>query len=394
MRILSDAALALTGQPMFRLIDRAKSLEAQGQDIIHLEIGDPDFATPKNIVDAAVHSLRHGDTHYVSSWGLPDLIEAVQETTFRTRKFQPATEQIVVTPGANISIFYAILATANPGDEVLVPDPGFPTYLSALQMCGVKAVPYPLDKDNGFGLDIKAISERVTDRTRMLIVTSPNNPTGSMATQKQLEEVYALAVERDFYIFSDEIYSRMVFDPEDFFSVASLDGCRERVILSNGFSKAFAMTGWRLGVVVAPPILAERFMLILQTTSSCVSPFVQRGGIEAIRGSQDDVGKMMEAYRQRRDQLVSGLNSIPGINCNTPKGAFYAFPDVSEFGKSSQGFADFMLEEAGVALLPGSDFGQIGEGFVRIAYASSEARLGEALSRISKACSILRGGKD
>jgi aspartate/methionine/tyrosine aminotransferase len=376
---------------MFKLIDNANELEQRGVDVIHLEIGDPDFDTPDNIKNSAIQSIILGETHYVSSWGIPDLIEAVQGATQRSRGFTPNTKQILVTPGANIGIFYAIFCVANSGDEILVPDPGFPTYLSALAMCGVKPVPYNLEPKDSFKVNLDELESRITSRTRMIILTSPNNPSGSMLSKEDLKSIFELARKHDIYVYSDEIYSRMVYDKSDFYSVSEIDFCKERVILANGFSKAFAMTGWRLGVLVAPELLAEKMMLLLQTTSSCVSPFVQRAGTEAINGSQGDVEDMMSRYRQRRDMLVEGLNSISGIKCESPKGAFYVFADISSFGVSSVEFATRALQEAGVALLPGTDFGANGEGFVRLSFASSESRLDEALARLQAFCGKLGG---
>lgn len=386
MREIAANAALIQGQPMFKVIDKVKKLEAQGRNIVHLEIGDPDFTTPRHIIEAAQQSLNSGETHYGSSWGLYDFIETMRQATLRSRGFLPDTDQVLVTPGANISIFYAIFCLVNPGHEVLVPNPGFPTYLSSINMCGANAVPYPLHEVNGFRMRAKDIEPLITPKTRLLIINSPQNPTGAITEPEHLKEIYELAEKHDLYIYSDEIYSRMVYEEGRFFSIASLDQARERVILSNGFSKAFAMTGWRLGSVIAPKLIAERMMMLLQTTSSCVSAFVQRAGIAAIEGDQSPVNEMMSAYKRRRDLLVQGLNSIPGIECHLPGGAFYAFPNISSFGLSSEEFADVMLEKANVALLPGSNFGSQGEGFVRLVYASSEANIQMALERMAHAC--------
>jgi aspartate/methionine/tyrosine aminotransferase len=387
---VSAGAASLQGQPMFKLIDRARKLEEQGVDVIHLEIGDPDFDTPDNIKQAAINSIRQGETHYVSSWGLPELIDAVKSATQKSRGFTPDINQVLVTPGANIGIFYTIFCVANSGDEVLVPDPGFPTYLSALAMCGVKPVPYQLNPQDSFRVNVAEIERRITSKTRMIILTSPNNPTGSMLSKDELESIFKLAEKHDIFIYSDEIYSRMVYEKNDFYSISELDECRQRVILANGFSKAFAMTGWRLGVLVAPKDLAEKMMLLLQTTSSCVSPFIQRAGAEAIVGDQRAVEAMMLEYRRRRDFLVDGLNSVPGVKCEAPRGAFYAFADISSFGLSSADFASKALQDCAVALLPGTDFGPNGEGFVRMSFASAESRLGEAIDRLKEFCGRLQ----
>jgi aspartate/methionine/tyrosine aminotransferase len=389
MREISNNARNIEGQPMFKVIDKVKRLEAVGKDIVHLEIGDPDFGTPRNIIEAAKQSLDRGDTHYVSSWGLPAFVEAIQQTTHRTRGFLPATNQVLVTPSANIAIFYAVFCLTNPGQEVLVPDPGFPTYLSSVRMCGAVPVPFPLHEKNAFRMRAADIEPLITEKTRLLIINSPQNPTGAITEPQALREIYELAVKHDLYVYTDEIYARMVYDEQNFFSVSSLDHCKERVILSNGFSKAFAMTGWRLGALVMPPEVAERMMLLLQTTSSCVAPFLQHAGLAAITGDQGPVQIMMTEYAARRDILVDGLNAIPGITCHRPGGAFYAFPNISSFGLTSEEFADAMLERAGIAILPGSCFGAQGEGFARLCYATSREKISEALKRLSQACKNL-----
>jgi len=386
---LSFLASQINGQPMFKVMDKVRRLESEGRKIIHLEIGDPDFSTPNHITDAAKRSLDSGETHYCSSWGLPDLIETVRLATERSRGFRPNIDQVLVTPGANIAIFYAIFCTANPGDEVLVPDPGFPTYLSSAAMCGVASVPYPLREEHNFGIRAADIEPLISAKTKLLIINTPHNPTGAVTEPDHLREVYEIAVKNNIFIYSDEIYSRMSYGSENIFSIASLDRAKERVILSNGFSKAFAMTGWRLGTVIGPDFLVERMMMLLQTTSSCVSTFIQRAGIAAIEGDQSPIRSMMETYKRRRDTLVNGLNQILGIRCHTPGGAFYAFPNISSFGLRSDDFADYLLEEAGVAVVPGSSFGAQGEGFVRLVYASSEESINQALERISLACSKL-----
>lgn len=371
---------------MFKLMDKARLLEDSGRDIIHLEIGDPDFRTPPNVVEAAKSSLDAGEHHYTSSWGMPEFLEAVRTATLHSRRFLPESGQVLTTPGANVGIFYAVFCIVDPGQEVLIPDPGFPTYVSAIRACGAVPTAYPLRSSNAFQIRAADIEPLITDRTRLLVLNTPQNPTGAVTSETHLREIFELAERHDLYIYSDEIYSRMTYGVERFFSIAELDRCMERVILSNGFSKAFAMTGWRLGALVAPPQIAERMMLLLQTTASCVPPFIQRAGIEAIEGDQAAVHTMMAEYEARRDLLVQGLNAIPGVTCHLPGGAFYAFPDISSFGLSSQEFADRMLESAGVALLPGSNFGSQGEGFIRICYAASQPRLSEALERMASAC--------
>ncbi len=386
MREISRNANHIHGQPMFKVIDKVKRLEALGRKIVHLEIGDPDFSTPQHIIDAAKQSLDAGDTHYCSSWGMTKLVNAIQSETERSRGFYPNESQVLVTPGANIAIFYAIFCLVNPGQEVLVPNPGFPTYLSSIDMCGAIAVPYPLHEKNGFRMRAEDIEPLITSKTRLLVINSPQNPTGAITEPAALKEIYKLAEKYDLYIYSDEIYSGMNYSADPVFSLASIDSCNERVILSDGFSKTFAMTGWRLGMVVAPPVVTERMMMLLQTTSSCVSPFIQKAGVAAIEGGQEPVKMMMTEYKARRDLLVNSLNEIPGITCHMPGGAFYAFPNISSFGMTSETFADHMLEHADVALLPGSDFGSQGEGFVRIVYATSPDSIITATRRIAETC--------
>lgn len=386
---LASTAERLLGQPMFRIIDTARSLEVQGVDVVHLEIGDPDFNTPEAIKHAGIRAIQENETHYVSSWGIPEFRLAVQEVTKLSRGFRPDVGQVLITPGANISIFYAILNCADPGDEILYPDPGFPTYKSTIAATQSVGIPYMLREQDGFRMRVEGIEPLITSRTKLLIINSPQNPTGAVTEEDELRKIFELARERDIWVFSDEIYARMNYGDTKHFSVASIDQAQERVILANGFSKSFAMTGWRLGTVVAPAQLAEKMMLTLQTTSSCVPPFVQRAGLAALNGNQQEINAMMSTYKKRRDILIEGLNSIPGISCHNPGGAFYAFPNISSFGLSSANFAERLLTEAGVAVVPGQHFGASGEGFIRMAYATSEERILEGLSRLKQFCASL-----
>ena len=381
MKTLSQTALAIDGQPMFRYLDRARALEATGKSMIHLEIGDPDFNTPANVTEAAVTSLLAGETHYVSSYGASEFKQAIQEATQRSRGFTPDLNQILPVPGANIGIFYAVYCLVDPGYEVIVPDPGFPTYYSTIKMCGAVPVHVPLKESNEFRMNPADIEAAITDKTRLIIINSPHNPTGSVMTAEELKAVYDLAVKYDLYLYSDEIYARMNYDPAGFSSPSIYDQCRDRVILSNGFSKAFAMTGWRLGTLIGPEPVIERMGMLLQTTSSCVSPFLQAAGTEAIRGSQEAVYKMMDEYQARRDILVEGLNSVPGFNCLTPGGAFYVFPNITGTSLTSDQVVE-QLMEAGVVSLPGHCFGEYGEGYIRLCYANSRENIKEAINRI------------
>jgi len=389
MKKLSDVANNLVGQPMFAVIDQVRKLELAGRDVVHLEIGEPDFETPLHITQAAVAALNSGDTHYVSSWGLPDFLEASRNTTSLSRGFLPDLRQVLVTPGANIATYLAIRCLVDADSEVLYPDPGFPTYEASILAAGVKGVRYPLDASNEFRMRADAIGPLITDKTRLLIVNSPSNPTGAVTEPEEIERIYELAKAHDLYVFSDEIYARMVFGSGNFSSMGSIDQCRERVIVSNGFSKAFAMTGWRLGVVIGPESVVEKMMLLLQTTLSCVPPFIQRAGIAALEDSQDDVSAMMVAYKRRRDLAVSGVNQIRGLQAAEPGGAFYLFPSIAQTGLTSEEFASRLLDEEAVAVLPGTNFGPAGEGFIRISYASGEERLSEGIRRIRNFCERL-----
>jgi aspartate aminotransferase len=383
---LSDAAMDLEGQPMFKVLAKVQEMERTGKDIIHFEIGDPDFNTPDNIVDAACASLKNGETHYTSSLGIYDFREIVRKTTLNTRGFQPSIDQILVAPGANIIIYYAVRCLVNPGDEVIVPNPGFPTYYSVIKFCNALPVPVPLKEENEFRMNPDDVRKKITDKTRLIIMNSPQNPTGSLMTPKEVEDMADIAEEYDIYLYSDEVYVRMIFDENvPFSSPSKKDMCKKRTIVANGFSKAFAMTGWRLGVAIAPEDIIEKMGLLLQTTSSCVSPFIQKAGIEAIGGDQSQVKAMMREYKERRDLIVDGLNSIKGIRCLKPGGAFYVFPNITGTGMKSDEFADFSLEKAGVSLLPGTNFGSYGEGYVRLCYATSKEKIRVGLDRLHRA---------
>jgi aspartate aminotransferase len=383
MKNLSQVTKNIDGQPMFKYLDKAKTLEAQGKHLIHMEIGEPDFDTPMNVTWAAVKSLASGETHYESSFGLLEFRQAVQFATERSRGFRPDIDQILITPGANIAIFYAVFCLVDTGHEVIVPDPGFSTYYSNIKMCGAVPVRVPLKEENQFRMNPSDIEAAITDKTRLIIINSPQNPTGSLLTQEDVKRIYEIAKKHDIYVYSDEIYARMTYDPVGFSSPSIYDNCREHVILANGFSKAFAMTGWRLGTVIGPSVVIERMAALLQTTSSCVSPFIQRAGIEAIRGSQETVTNMMHEYKMRRDLLVDGLNRIKGITCLKPGGAFYVFPNIKDTGLTSDEVVEKLLQ-GGVVTLPGHCFGEYGNGYIRLCYATSRENIQEALHRIQK----------
>ena len=389
MRELSDLSNRTDGQPMFKLLDKVKKLEVEGKEIIHFEIGDPDFRTPENISNAGIKAIKNGFTHYVSSSGLTEFRQKICETTEVSRGFKPNIDQVLVTPGANIAIFYAISCIVNPGEEVIVPDPGFPTYFSTIKMCNTKAVHVPLLESNKFRMNPKDIENSITEKTRMIIINSPQNPTGSVMTKEEIRMTYEIAEKHDLYLYSDEIYARMVYKDSVFNSPSVYDKCQERTIISNGFSKAFAMTGWRLGAVIGPSNVVEKMKLLLETTSSCVPPFIQKAGIEAIEGEQTSQKSMYDEYEQRRNIVVDGINSIHGLSCITPGGEFYVFINIKKTGMTSESFCDYILEDAGVAILPGTSFGEFGEGFVRICYAVNQDKIKNALERIKKSISKL-----
>lgn len=382
--VLSEAAYRIEGQPMFKLLDKAQKMEQRGERIIHFEIGDPDFDTPGHIIEAAYRSMKNQETHYTSSMGLYDLRVAAAEATTFSRKFTPDVEQVLITPGANIIIYLAIKCLVNPGEEVICPDPGFPTYYSVAKLCKVIPKRVPLRENNYFRMNPKDISKAITPKTRMIIINSPNNPTGSVMTAQEIDEVYDLARSRGIYLYSDEIYSRMIYEDTKFHSPAQNDKCRKTTIVANGFSKAFAMTGWRLGVAIAPKPVIEKMGLLVQTLCSCVPPFIQRAGISALKENQSEINKMMRIYKERRDILVNGLNKIKGISCLKSEGAFYVFPNIKQTGMTSESFADLMLAKGKVALLPGTNFGKYGQGYVRLTYATSIENIKEGLNRIEK----------
>jgi len=385
---LSKSAYEIDGQPMFKVLDKVQKLEREGRDILHFELGEPDFDTPKNITDACIDALNDGDTHYTNSMGLFELRESVAEATFKSRGFKPDINQILITPGANAIIYFAIRCLVNAGEEVIVPDPGFPTYFSAVKFCGAKVVNVALKEENQHQLMAEDVRRSITDKTRLVIINSPSNPTGSMTERKEMQEIYKMCHDKGIFILSDEIYSRLVFeDSGEFFSPSILDFCKENVIILNGFSKAFAMTGWRIGAAIGPEHLIEKMGLLVQTINSCVSPFVQRAAIEAINGDQSEIQVMKDEYSKRRTVLVDGLNSIKGIRCGMPKGSIYAFANISETGMTGEEFSDFVLERASVALLPGSSFGHYADDFVRVCYVNSIDNINLAIKQIKEALS-------
>ncbi|HEC95309.1 MAG TPA: pyridoxal phosphate-dependent aminotransferase [Thermoplasmatales archaeon] len=380
---LSSMAKALVGQAAFKVLAKAKELERQGKNVLHFEIGEPDFDTPGNIKNAAIKALKKGETNYVNAAGVLELREAVSEEIKKTRGFKPSTDQVLIGPGANPMIYFALACVADRGDEILLPDPGFPSYLAAAAALGLKPVYVPLKEENDFRMNPDDVAELMTPKTRMIIMNSPQNPTGAVMTKDEVKGLADIAEDKKVYLFSDEIYSKLLYD-EKHYTPAVRDECSERTLLIDGFSKAYAMTGWRLGYCVGPKELISKMELLLQTIVSCVPSFVQYGGVEALKGPQEFVSSMREDYRRRRDVVVPGLNKIPGFSCVYPQGAFYAFPNIRETGMKSDELADYLLEKAGVAVLPGTAFGPNGEGYLRFSYATSLEVIKEAFERITK----------
>jgi aspartate aminotransferase len=378
---LADRMGRLGTESAFEVLARARALEATGRKIIHLELGEPDFDTPTHIVDAAVEALHAGQTHYVPAAGIPPLREAVAAFLERTGRLRCTPDQVVVVPGAKPIMFYAIMALCQEGDEVVYPDPGFPMYESITAFAGAKPVPIPLKEENAFRVDPDQLASLVTDRTRMLIINSPHNPCGSGMTREDLERVAEVALERDLIVLSDEVYWAIRYDGPHA-SILDVEGMPERTILLDGWSKTFAMTGWRLGFGVLPPDLVEPVTRMLINSVSCTAAFSQHAAIAALEGPWEPVEEMVAEFRRRRGVVVEGLNRIKGITCVEPSGAFYAFPSIKGTGATSKTVADHLLQQAGVACLSGTAFGDGGEGYLRLSYANSVQNLRDALEAI------------
>jgi len=374
----------------FDVLVAARKLEAQGRDIVHLEIGEPDFDTPTNIVEAAKHALDDGFTHYGPSAGLPQARESIAHYVQRTRPGVSCTpDEVVITPGAKPIMFYALMATIDEGDEVIYPNPGFPIYESVVDFLGAKAVPLPLQEEKGFRFDLASLEARITKKTRMLIINTPQNPTGGILTREDIEGIAEMAVRNNLIVFSDEIYSRITYDGFQHTSILEFPGMKERTIMLDGFSKTYAMTGWRLGYGIMPASIASIVAKLQTNCTSCTSSFTQIAGVEALDGSQAKADEFVAEFKRRRDVIVDGLNQIPGFRCHRPQGAFYVFPNIEGTGYSSQTMADYLLNDAGVACLSGTAFGQFGEGFVRFSYANSVENIEKALGRIRDAVARL-----
>jgi aspartate/methionine/tyrosine aminotransferase len=372
----------------FEVLARARALERQGKSVIHLEIGEPDFDTPPHIKEAAKRALDGGATHYGPSAGLPELREAIARHVAETRGVPVTADEVVVTPGAKPIMFFAILALVNRGDEVVYPNPGFPIYESVIDFVGGVPVPIPLLEETGFGFDLAELERRVSRKTKLLIINSPENPTGGVLAPDEIGRIAELARHFRVPVLTDEIYRRFLYEGE-FASILSRPGMKEQTILLDGFSKSYAMTGWRLGYGVMPTPLADHLTRLMTNSASCTATFVQQAGLAALQGDDTPVRTMVEEFRRRRDLIVEGLCRLPGVRCARPGGAFYVFPNVKALGRSSKEIATYLLEEAGVALLWGSAFGKFGEGYLRLSYAASRESIQQALERMGKALARL-----
>ena len=365
----------------FEVLARAQELERQGRHVVHLEIGEPDFDTPAHIKEAAKRALDAGATHYGPPAGLPQLREAVAAHIAETRGVPVGAEHVVVTPGAKPIMFFTILALVDRGDEVIYPNPGFPIYESVINFAGGVPVPIPLREESGFQFDLDIFERKVSSGTKLIILNSPENPTGGVLDRGQMERIAAVAAERKIPVLTDEIYRHFLYEGE-FVSIMEMPGMRDLAILLDGFSKVYAMTGWRLGYGVMPTALADHVSRLMVNSNSCTASFVQLAGVAALQGDQTPVTEMVAAFRRRRDVLVEGLNRLPGVSCASPRGAFYVFPNITRTQRSAAEVADLLLREAGVAVLAGSAFGEFGEGYLRLSYATSEANLRTAIERM------------
>jgi len=380
---LADRMFRIGTESAFEVLDKARALERAGRHVILLEIGEPDFPTPRHIVDAGARALDEGWTKYGPTGGLPELREAIARYVARTRTVAVGPDNVCVVPGGKPIMFFIMLALLEPGDEVIHPDPSFPIYESVIRFLGATPVSVPLLESRGFSFDLGTLRDRLSNRTKLVILNSPANPTGGVISRDDLGQIAETLRDRDVMVLSDEIYSRIWYDVEPS-SIASVEGMLEKTIILDGFSKTYAMTGWRLGYGVMPQWLARAVNLLTVNSNSCTASFTQRAGLAAIEGPQDQVGEMVAEFRRRRDAIVSGLNQVPGFRCASPQGAFYVFPNVSGSGMSCESLADLLLGEAGVACLGGTAFGAHGQGYLRFSYANSLENIREAVERIHR----------
>jgi len=385
---LSQKMSRLGTETAFKVLAKAQALEAKGIDVVHLEIGEPDFDTPKNICEAAIKALGERQTHYCNPQGIVPLRVEIAKQIERTRGISVDTERVIVTPGAKPIMFYSILALLEEGDEAIYPNPGFPIYESMINFTGAKAVPIPLREELDFRFDVDELKSKITPRTKLIIINSPHNPTGGVLGEDDIRAIAALAQEHDIIVLSDEIYENIIYEGKPY-SIASLPGMLDRTILLSGFSKTYAMTGWRLGYAVMPPGLVDPLVGLIVNSVSCTATFIQHAGIQALTDPQDSIPRIVDEFKKRRDLIVDGLNAIPGISCFRPKGAFYVFPNVKKLRMNCQQLADYLLNEAGVATLAGTGFGKYGEGYIRLSYATSQENIRKALERIKTAVAKL-----
>ena len=387
---IAERVTRLNGESAFAILSKAKALEAQGMDVIHLEIGQPDFQTPSNIMEAADRGMGNGWPGYRPTRGFNELRQAVADYVKKYKNVDAGLENVAIVPGGKPTMFFTMMTLVRPGDEVIYPNPGFPIYESCIKFAEGVPVPLPITAENDFRLDIEKFKSLITPKTKLIIINSPGNPTGGVFEKEDILAMAEVLRDRpDIFILSDEIYDRLVFDGKTF-SIASLPEFRDRTLVLDGFSKSYSMTGWRIGYCVANEEIIKRFELLMVNSVSCTCSFTQMGALEALTGSQDSVDRMREEFRKRRDWLVEELNNIDGIKCRLPRGAFYAFPDISSFGLTSKEFADRLLNEEGVALAWGTSFGEYGEGHIRISYATSLENLKEAVKRIRRFTQRLR----
>lgn len=386
MKEMANGMHRILGEGAFEYLAKAQALEREGKQVLHFEIGQPDFPTPEHIKESAYDSIRDNFTGYVAATGILELKEAIQEEIDYTRGFTPDLDQILILPGAKPGIFFTMLGLVNPGEEIIYPDPGFPTYGSVVKYLNAGDVPIALKEENEFRLNPEDIESKITSKTKLIILNSPQNPTGSVMTQREIDRIAELAEKHEIYILSDEIYSKMLYDAE-FNSPSVRDESKERTIILDGFSKSYSMTGWRLGYLVGPKPVIEKMGLLMINALSCTTSFVQKAGITALKGDQEPLFEMMRQFRIRRDAIVKGLNSIPNFSCLTPEGAFYTFPNIKKTDMTSRDVADHLLYEAGVCCLPGSSFGPSGEGYIRFSYATSVEIINEAVQKIKESFS-------
>jgi len=385
---LAQRMARLGTESAFEVLARAKALERQGREIVHLEIGEPDFDTPKHIKEAAKRALDAGATHYGPSAGLPELREAIAKQIAETRGIDVSPDEIVVTPGAKPIMFFTIIALVNRGDEVIYPNPGFPIYESVIDFVGGTRVPIPLLEETGFGFDMAEFERRVSKKTRLIVLNSPQNPTGGVLSAEEIGRIAELARHFRIPVLADEIYNRFLYEGS-FASITGLPGMKELTIILDGFSKSYAMTGWRLGYGVMPVPLAEQLTRLMTNSASCTATFIQLAGIAALQGDQSESYAMVEEFRRRRDLIVDGLNRLPGVSCVKPRGAFYVFPNVKALKRPSKEIATYLLDQGGVAALWGTAFGDFGEGYLRLSYAASRETIQKALDRMKTALARL-----